>query len=306
MPIISTGSFAKALLPGIRAWYGMAYNEYPPEFPDLFTEMPSDKAYEEYVGSVGMGLAAIKGEGAPIVYGDMQQGFITRLTNVVYALGFIITWEAQDDNQYDKDARQKSQALAFSVRQTKDIIAANVYNRAFTAAYAGGDGVEMCSASHVNKSGGTWSNILSTSSDFNEKALEQALIDIGKFTDDAGKKIKVMPLALHVPIDLEAEAYRILMSDKQNDTNYNAVNYMKATGQFPQGVKASHYFTDTDAWFIRTNIQNGMIYQNRGGPKTDSVQTDNDFDTENAKFKYMFRAAWGWADPRGVYGSAGA
>ena len=302
MPVITTGSFAKALLPGIKVWYGQAYDEHVPEYPMCFNEESSDKAYEEYVGTTAFGLAAIKAEAAPIVYDSMEQGFVTRLTNIVYALGFIITREAFNDNQYDRDAKQKSKALAFSIRQTKEILGANVFNRAFSSSYVGGDSVEMCSVSHVNKSGGTYANKLAVDADLSEYALEQACIDIAKFTDDRGKKIAIRSLALLIPPDLEFEAGRILMSVQQNDSANNAINVIKATGKIPQGAKVNHYFTDTDAWFIRTNCPDGMVYQNR---ESDTFDVDNDFDTRNAKYMAMFRCAFGWVDPRGIYGSAG-
>lgn len=303
MPIITTGSFAKALLPGIKVWFGQAYDEHVPEYLKCFAEESSDKAYEEYVGTTAFGLAAIKSEGASVVYDSMEQGFVTRLTNVAYALGFIITIEAVRDNQYDRDTKSKSKALAFSMRQTKEIVGANVYNRAFSSSYVGGDGVEMCSLLHPNKSGGYYANKMTTDADLSELALEQACIDIAKFTDDRGKKIAIRPLGILGPPDLEFEAGRILQSQLQNDSANNAINVIKANGKFPQGFTVNHYFTDTDAWFIRTNCMNGMVYQNR---EEFPVDTDNDFDTKNAKFIAAFRCAFGWVDPRGIYGSQGA
>lgn len=288
--------------PGINAWYGKAYNEYSVEYTDLFEKHSSSRAWEEDVGTSGLGLAVQKGEGAPISYDSERQGFVTRYQHAVFALGFVITREMMEDDQYDIVGKRKSEGLAFSMRQTKEIIGANVYNRAFSGSYLGGDGVALISASHPNVAGGTWSNQIATAADLSEAALEQACIDIAGYTNDRGLLIAVKPEALIIPRQLIFEAKRILGTEGRVGTDLNDLNAIKTMGLIPK-VVTNHYLTDPDAWFIRTNVKHGMKYFER---RADSFEMDNDFDTENAKFKATARYSFGWTDPRGLYGSAGA
>jgi len=302
---ITTGNFSKLLWPGINKIYGDKYNEYPQEFSQIFDKTSSDKAYEEYVGTSMFGLAPVKTQGNAISYDSAQQGFITRLTNIVYALGFVITREMYDDNQYGDFMKRFSQALAFSMRQTKEIVCANVLNRAETSGYNGGDGVTMLSTAHPNVAGGTWSNKLSVASDLTGDALESASIQIMGFTNDRGLTISAMPQKLIIPTALIFDAERILKSSLEYDTANNAVNALKSKGIFPGGIAVNHYLTDTDGWFIKTNVQDGLIYQERDADNF-NPSPENDFDTENAKYKARMRFAVGFNDPRGVFGSAGA
>ena len=302
MSVINSGSFAKALWPGVNAWYGKAYDEYPVEYKDLFDEFKSSKAFEEDVGISSFGLAVQKSEGAPISYDSERQAFITRYQHVVYALGFIITREIMEDDRNDVVGQRKAQGLAFSMRQTKEVLGANVYNRAFNSSYTGGDGVSLINSSHVNLKGGTWSNQIATAADLSEAALEQACIDIAGFTNDAGLLIAVRPETLVIPRQLIFEAKRILGTDGRPGTDNNDLNAIKTLGSIPK-VVTNHFLTDTDAWFIRTNVQHGMKYFER---RADTFDMDNDWDTENAKFKATARYSFGWTDPRGLYGSAGA
>ena len=302
MSVINTGSFAKALWPGVNAWYGKAYDEYPVEYKDLFETHSSSRAWEEDVGTSGFGLAVQKSEGSPISYDSERQGFITRYQHAVFALGFVITREMMEDDQYDIVGKRKAEGLAFSMRQTKELIGANVYNRAFSGSYLGGDGVSLISNAHPNIKGGTWSNQIATASDLSEAALEQACIDIAGFTNDAGLLIAVRPETLIIPRQLIFEAKRILGTEGRVGTDLNDLNALKTLGVVPK-VVTNHYLTDTDAWFIRTNVKHGMKYFERRG---DAFEMDNDFDTENAKFKATARYSFGWSDPRGVYGSQGA
>lgn len=300
--LITTGSFAKLLWPGINATYGRAYKEYPAEHLDIYTKSPSRKAFEEDVQTTDFGMAQIKKEGMSIAYAGSNQGYIHRYTHVTYGLGFIITREMLEDDLYDIAGNNKAMGLAFSMRQTKETVAANVLNRAFNSSYAGPDGVELCSAAHVHYSGGTWANELAVAADLEEASLEQACIDIAKFTTDAGSKIAVQPNKLIIPPDLEFEAARILKSIQQNDTANNAINAIRVLGKFPGGVKVNHYLTDTDAWFIITNCPNGMKYFER---RPDDFAMDNDFDTENAKYKATGRYSFGCTDRRAIFGSPG-
>lgn len=302
MSVINSGSFAKALWPGVNAWYGKAYSEWPEEYSKLFDKSTSSKAFEEDVGISSFGLAIQKAEGAPISYDSERQAFITRYQHAVYALGFIITREMMEDDQYDVVGQRKAQGLAFSMRQTKEIIAANVYNRAVTAGFVGGDGVTLLSTAHPNLKGGTWSNRLATDADLSEASLEQACIDIAGFTNDAGLLIAVRPESLIIPRQLMFEAKRILGSDGRVGTDNNDLNALKTLGVVPT-IVTNHYLTDVDAWFIRTDVQNGMKYIER---RADSFDMDNDWDTENAKFKATARYSFGWTDARALCGSPGA
>lgn len=302
MSIINSGSFAKALWPGVNAWYGKAYNEYQTEYDKLFDKFTSTRAFEEDVGISSFGLAVQKPEGSPISYDTEKQGFITRYQHAVFALGFVITREMMEDDQYDVVGQRKAQGLAFSMRQTKEVIGANVYNRAFTAGYVGGDGVVLLANNHPTIAGGTFSNIIATASDLSEASLEQACIDIAGFTNDRGLLIAVKPKQLIIPRQLMFEAKRILGTDGRVGTGNNDLNAIKTLGMIPE-VITNHYLTDTDAWFIRTDIPHGMKYFER---RADAFDMDNDWDTENAKFKATARYSFGWTDPRGLYGSAGA
>jgi hypothetical protein len=300
---ITTGSFPKALAPGVNAFYGKAYNEYPVEWDKLFEKYTSKRNFEEDVGTTSFGLAIQKGETSPVSYDTERQGFVTRYTHVVYGLGFMISEEAIDDDQYDVVGSRRAQGLAFSIRQTKEVIGHNVYNRAFNAAFTGGDGVSLLANNHPNVAGGTWSNILATASDVSEAALEQACIQIQGFTNDRGLAISIKPQKIIVPYQQEFELARILKAVGRTGTDTNDINAIKELGIFPGGMMTSHYMTDSDAWFIRTNAPHGMKYFSR---KDDSFDSDNDFDTKNAKFMAMFRCSFGWSDARGLFGSAGA
>lgn len=302
MAEINSGSFAKALWPGVNAWYGKAYNDYPVEYLDLFDKESSSKAFEEDVGISSFGLAVQKPEGSGISYDTERQGFITRYQHVVYALGFIITKEAFDDDQYEIVGKRKANGLARSMRQTKEIVGANVYNRAFNATYTFGDGVSMVNAAHPLIAGGTFSNVSATNADLSEAAIEQACIDIAGFTDDRGLLIAAKPSSLIIPRQLIYEAKRILFSDGRVGTDNNDLNALKTMGAVPK-IVTNHYLTDSDAWFIRTDVKDGLKYFERDA---DSFDMDNDFDTDNAKYKARSRYSFGITDPRAIYGSAGS
>lgn len=300
--IITSSSFAKALWPGVNAWYGKSYKDYPEEWSQLFEKNTSKKSYEEDVGLSSFGLANTKPEGSGISYDTERQGFTSRYNHVVYALGFIITREIFEDDQYDVVGKRKANALARSMRQTKEIVGANVFNRATTAGYVGGDGVTLLNASHPNVTGGTFSNMPATASDLSEAALEQASIDIAAFRDDRGLLIAAKPRKLIIAPSNQFEAKRILGSDGRPGTDLNDTNALATMGIIPN-ITVNHYLTDPDAWFILTDVTDGMKYFERRG---DQFEMDNDFDTENAKFKATARYSFGWTDPRGIYGSMGA
>jgi hypothetical protein len=300
---ITTGSFAKALWPGVNAWYGKAYDEYPVEWDKLFEKHTSKRNFEQDVGVSSFGLLALKAEGSPVTYDTEQQGFTTTYRHTVFALGFIITEEMMDDDLYDVVAPKRAKQLAFSARQTKEVNGANVYNRAFNTAYTFGDGKAILVNDHPNVAGGTWSNILATASDLSEAALEQASIDISLLKDDRGLTIALVGEKLILPPQLEFEAARILKTQYRVGTDNNDINALKELGKFRQGHVINHFLTDSDAWFIRTNAQDGMKYFER---KADTFKMDNDFDTENAKFKVQGRYSFGCTDPRSLFGTPGA
>jgi hypothetical protein len=303
MSVITSSSFAKLLWPGLNSIYGKEYADYPVEWDKLFEKNTSDRAYEEDLGLSSFGLAPVKSEGAPITYDSERQGFTSRYNHVVYALGFIITREIYEDDQYGKVGAQKAKALARSMRQTKEINGANIYNRAFSGSgFLGGDGKTLLASDHPNVAGGSFSNVIGTAADLSEAALEQAVIDIAGFRDDRGLLIAAKPDKLVIPYQLQFETKRILGSDGRVGTDLNDPNVLKDMGIF-SNVVTNHYLTDADAWFILTNVKDGLKYFERRG---DQFEMDNDFDTENAKFKATARYSFGWSDPRAIYGSAGA
>jgi hypothetical protein len=302
MAVITTGSHPKALWPGVRKWFGRTYDEHKVEYTDLFEKDSSRKAYEEDVLVTGFGLAPVKAEGAAVSYDSESQGYTKRYTHVAYALGFIVTHEEMADNLYPVVGKRRARALAFSMRQTKENVGANVYNRAFSSSYLGGDGKELLATDHPSKAG-DWSNELSPAADMSEASIEDLCIQINGATNDRGLKISLMPRCLLVPRQLQFEAHRIVKSVLQNDTANNATNAIRDMNMFPDGIKMNHYLSDADAWFIRTNCPSGMQCFDR---EILPFSQDNDFDTSNAKSKKYERYSFGWTDPRGLYGSEGA
>jgi hypothetical protein len=300
MSVITTSNHPKLLWPGIKAIWGRKYAEHQTEFTDLFDEDTSDKAYEEDVEATGFGLAPVKPQGSSIAYDSESQGTVTRYTHIAYALGYIVPHEELMDNKYEEVSRRRAAANAFSMRQTLEIVAANIYNRGFNSSYTYGDGKELFATDHPTLDG-TQSNELAVAADLSQAAIEDLLIQIMNAKNSRGMRIKLMPQSLHVPPQLVFEARRILMSELQSDTAENAVNVLK--GQFPKGVKVNHYFDDSDAWFIRTNAPRGQIHYER--EKIQFFQ-DNDFDTRNAKAASYMRHSFGSSDFRGAYASQGA
>lgn len=302
MAVISTGAIAKLLWPGLNARWGVKYTEHPKEYTDLVDVFSSDMAYEEDQEMTGFGLAPIKPQGSSVMYDEATQGVTTRYTHTAYSLGFIITHEALKDNLYEKIGMQRTGSLAFSMRQTKENVVANVYNRAFNSSYTGGDGKELLATDHPTLSG-SQSNELAVAADLSEASLEDLCIQIGQAVNSRGMKISLMPKALIVPVALQFEAARILKSTLQNDTANNAINALRSMGMFPEGAKVNHYLTDADAFFIRTNVDEGLkLFQREEA----TFEQDGDFDTSNLKYKAYERYSTGWSDWRALYGSPGA
>lgn len=302
MSVITTGNHPKLLWPGINAVWGDNYKEHEMEYRDLFDMSKSNMHREEDVETTGFGLAAIKNQGAPTTYDTHSQQTISVYRHIAYSLGFIITREERDDNLYMKKATQRAQMLAMSFRQTKENVAANVYNRAFNPAFTFGDGKSLIATDHPTLVG-SQSNKLAIGADLSEAALEDLTIQIMNAQNSRGLKISLMPESLHTSTSDYYEAMRILKSTLQNDTANNAINAMRAAGVFPKGVKVNHYFTDQNAFFIRTSAVNGM----RGFDRVPTeFAPDMDFDTDNMKYKGYARYSFGSSDFRGIYGSAGA
>lgn len=304
MASISTGTFSRALEPGVRKWVGDGYNEKPLQHLEIFEKKSSNKAIETEAVTAGTGLAVAKSEGSSIEYDDQAQAYAKRYQHVVYGLGYTITREAIEDNLYAELAKTQSRALGKSLRETKEIIAANILNRAFNSSYTGGDGKELCATDHPLNKGGTFQNELTTAADLSEASIEQACIDIrNQYKNEAGLRIHAMPKKLIVPSALCFEAERILKSTLQNDTANNALNAVRSKGVLPGGYTVNDYLTDTDAFFILTDVSNGLtMFQRRGL----ELKNDTDFDTENVKYKATERYSFGWTDPRGIFGSPGA
>ncbi len=301
MPI-NRGNFSKALQVGINKWFGDSYGEIPLQYPELFEKFTSSKAFEEDVGTSWFGLASVLGEGESVTYDNARQGFTSRYVHTKYGTGFIITQEMIDDDQYMVVAQKRAGALGFSVRQTQETVAANIYNRAFNSSYTGGDGKELLATDHPNVSGGTYANELTTAADLSEASLEQAVIDLMGFTNDRGLRIAVRAQTLIIPKELHFEVQRILKSPLRYQSADNDINALKLMGAIPR-VVVSQYLTDTDAWFIKTDVKDGMKCFVR---KAVAMSEDNDFDTDNLKFKAIYRESYGWTDPRGLFGSPGA
>lgn len=301
--IINTSSHPKALWPGVFSMFGMTYENHKEEWRDLVDFQISDKNYEELVQNNGFGLAAVKEQGASVGYDTTSQGGTARATHIVYGLGYIVTREEIEDNLYEKLSMGRAKALKISMVETKENVVANFLNRGFDTNYPGGaDNTALFSTSHSTSSGNQ-SNKLATDADFSEAALEDMIIQIMGATNDRGLKIKLMPQTLHIPRQLAMEAVRVLKSAQQNDTANNAINALREMNVLPGGVKVNHYFTDADAWFVKTNVTDGLtLFQRRPLEFT----KDNDFGTENALAKATERYSVQWGDFRSYYGSQGA
>lgn len=299
--MINTGSFSELLYPGLSGWWGLSYVGFKEEWKELgFEVKKSSQAYEKTAGMTGFGLAVTKTQGTGVTYDDAYQGYTQTLTHVVKGLGFIVTREMFSDDQYGK-INQLPKALKWAMMETKEWDMANVFNRAFNSSYTGPDSKELCATDHPLIVGGTEQNELSTAADLSMTSLEQALIDIQDMTNDRGLFANVRPQKLIIPPELEWTAKQLLGSEKDPESNYNAIN--PAKGLFPGGYAVNHFLTDADAWFILTTCQQGLVVYDRWPL---DFTKDNDFDTDNAKFKSTMRYIMGWDDWRQVFGSPGA
>jgi hypothetical protein len=300
--VISTANHAKLLWPGLKELWGMSYDELSQQWSKVLEKGTSDKSYEELQEITGFGLAVVKPEGTAVSYDSHSQGVTTTLRAVTYGLGFIVTEEEGDDNKYKQVGTFRARALGFSMRQSKEIVAANLINRGFTAAYAGGDGKELFSTAHPVVAG-TQSNYLSPAADLSEAALESMLIQISNARNSRGMRIGLKGKKLVVPPELQFDANRIVNSNLRPGTANNDINAMKDMGMLPDGVFVWQYMDQGDDFFIKTDLPTGggMLLQR----KEASIKKDNDFDTANDKNKSTERYVVGYGDWRWAYGSIG-
>jgi hypothetical protein len=300
---ISRQQLAKELEPGLNALFGLEYKNYENQHTEIFDIENSDRAFEEEVMLSGFANAAVKAEGSAVTFDTANEAFTSRYTHETIALAFAITEEAIEDNLYDRIATRYTKALARSMAQTKQIKAANVLNNGFNSSFPGGDGKELFATDHPTQSAGTLANELSTSADLSETSLEQAMIDIAAFKDERGFKIAARGLKLIIPSELQFTAERILRSPARVGTADNDLNALSSKGMLPQGYVVNNYLTDTDAFFIKTDVPNGMKMFNRANLKT---AMEGDFDTGNVRYKARERYSFGFSDWRGMFGSPGA
>ena len=298
---ISRAQLVKELEPGLNALVGLEYNNYANEHAEIFDTENSDRAFEEEVMLSGFANASVKPEGSSVNYDAAQETYSARYTHETLALAFAITEEAIEDNLYDRLASRYTKALARSMANTKQVKAANVLNNAFGTAN-GGDGKELCATDHPIVTG-TEQNELSTAADLNETSLEQALIDIAALTDERGLKIAAKGMKLIVPSALQFTAERLMKSTQRVGTADNDINAVVSMGMIPQGYSVNHYLTDTDAYFIKTDVPNGLKHFVRAPLKT---AMEGDFTTGNVRYKARERYSFGFSDWRGIFGSPGA
>jgi len=300
---ISRAQLLKELLPGLNALFGMEYDKYGEEHAEIFETETSERSFEEEVKLSGFSAAPVKNEGSAISYDNAQEAWSARYNHETVALGFSITEEAVEDNLYDSLSSRYTKALARAMAYTKQVKAAAVLNNGFDSNYTGGDGVELFSTAHPLVSGGTNKNEPDTASDLNETSLESAIIRIGGWTDERGLLIAARPMKLIVPSALQFVATRLLETELRTATADNDTNAIRSMGAISQGFAVNHYLTDTDAWFLTTDVPNGLKHFVRTPMQT---SMDGDFDTGNARYKARERYSFGFSDPLGMFGSPGA
>jgi Mu-like prophage major head subunit gpT len=300
---ISRAQLLKELLPGLNALFGLEYARYGEEHKEIYETETSERSFEEETKLSGFSAAPVKNEGSAIAYDNAQEAWTARYNHETIALGFSITEEAVEDNLYDSLSARYTKGLARAMAYTKQVKAASVLNNGFSASYPGGDGQALFSANHPLVSGGTNSNIPSTPADLNETSLENAVIQIAAWTDERGLLIAARPRKLIVPSSLQFVATRLLETNLRVGTNDNDINALKNNGSIPEGYTLNHFLTDTNAWFLTTDVPNGMKHFVRTPMGT---SMDGDFDTGNVRYKARERYSFGWSDPLGMYGSQGA
>ena len=300
---ISRAQLLKELLPGLNALFGLEYARYGQEHTEIYETETSERSFEEETKLSGFSAAPVKGEGSAIAYDNAQEAWTARYNHETIALGFSLTEEAIEDNLYDSLSARYTKGLARAMAYTKQVKAAAVLNNGFSAQFTGGDGVSLFSASHPLVNGGANSNTPSTQADLNETSLENAVIQIAAWTDERGLLIAAKPKKLIVPPALQFVATRLLETELRVGTTDNDINALKNNGSIPEGYTINHFLTDTNAWFLTTDVPNGLKHFERT-PLQNSM--DGDFDTGNVRYKSRERYSFGWSDPLGMYGSSGS
>jgi len=300
---ISRAQLLKELLPGLNALYGLEYARYGEEHKEIYETEKSERSFEEETKLAGFGAAPVKNEGQAIAYDNAQEAFTSRYNHETIALGFSITEEAVEDNLYDSLSARYTKALARGMAYTKQVKAAAVINNGFSANYIGGDGVSLFSTAHPLVNGGTNSNRPSTAADLNETSLEAAVIQIAAWTDEKGLLIAAKPRKLIVPPSLMFVATRLLETSLRVGTTDNDINALKNNGSIPEGYTVNHFLTDSNGWYLTTDVPNGLKHFVRT-PMATSM--DGDFDTGNVRYKARERYSFGWSDPLGIFGSPGS
>ena len=300
---ISRAQLLKELLPGLNALFGLEYKKYGEEHKEIFETETSERSFEEETKLSGFSAAPVKNEGSAIAYDNAQEAWTARYTHETIAMGFSLTEEAIEDNLYDSLSARYTKALARAMAYTKQVKAAAILNQAFSGGPTYGDGQVLCSTAHPLVSGGTNSNRPTVPADLNETSLEAAVIQIAGWTDERGLLIAAKPRKLVVPPSLQFVAERLLTTELRVGTTDNDVNALKSMGSIPEGYTVNHYLTDTNAWFLMTDVPNGLKHFVRT-PLQNSM--DADFDTGNARYKSRERYSFGVSDPLGIFGSPGA
>ena len=300
---ISRAQLLKELLPGLNALFGMEYARYGEEHKEIYETETSERSFEEETKLSGFSAAPVKNEGSAIAYDNAQEAWSTRYTHETIALGFSITEEAIEDNLYDSLSARYTKSLARAMAYTKQVKAAAVLNNGFSASYPGGDAVSLFNASHPLISGGTNSNTPGTQVDLNETSLEAAVIQIAAWTDERGLLIAAKPKKLIIPPALMFTAKRLLDTELRVATADNDINAIKQMGVIPEGYTVNNFLTDSNAWFLTTDVPNGMKHFVRT-PLSNNM--DGDFDTGNVRYKSRERYSFGWSDPLGMFGSSGS
>ena len=299
---ISRAQLLKELLPGLNALFGLEYTTYQQEHKEIYETETSERSFEEETKLSGFSAAPVKNEGSAIAYDNAQEAFTARYNHETIALGFSITEEAVEDNLYDSLSARYTKALARAMAYTKQVKGAATLNNAFSSSYVGGDGVALISTAHPLVSGGTNSNRPATAADLNETSLENAVIQIAAWTDERGLLIAAQPKKLVIPPALQFTATRLLETSLRVGTADNDINALKNNGSIPQGYCINHFLTDTNAWFLMTDVPNGLKHFERAALAN---SMDGDFDTGNVRYKSRERYSFGWSDPLGIFGSPG-
>jgi hypothetical protein len=300
---ISRAQLLKELLPGLNALFGLEYARYGEEHKEIYETETSERSFEEETKLSGFSAAPVKNEGTAIAYDNAQEAWTTRYNHETIALGFSITEEAIEDNLYDSLSGRYTKGLARAMAYTKQVKGASILNNGFNSSYVGGDGVALFSTAHPLVNGGTNSNTPTTQADLNETSLESAVIQIAAWTDERGLLIAAKPKKLIVPPSLQFVATRLLDTKLRVGTNNNDINAIENNGSIPEGYTINHFLTDVNAWFLTTDVPNGLKHFVRT-PLQNSM--DGDFDTGNVRYKARERYSFGWSDPLGVWGSSGS